>query len=117
MSIHFLSNWGIREEMLIVCLYVDDLIFTGNDSVMFTEFKKSMMDEFDMTDIGLMHYFLGIEVVQSTSGIFMSQKKYVREILNRFRMQDCNPTSTPMEFGLKLHQDPKGTKIDGTLYK
>ena len=45
-------------KMLIVCLYVDDLIFTGNDSAMFYDFKKSMMDEFEMSDLGKMHYFL-----------------------------------------------------------
>jgi hypothetical protein len=47
-------------KILIICLYVDDLIFTGNDEVMFDQFKKSMMAEFDMTDLGKMRYFLGI---------------------------------------------------------
>ena len=61
---------------MIVCLYVDDLIFTGNDEIMFAEFKKSMMLEFDMTDIGKMRYFLGIEVMQRSDGIFISHKKY-----------------------------------------
>ena len=60
---------------MIVCLYVDDLIFTGNDEIMFAEFKKSMMLEFDMTDLGKMRYFLGIEVMQRSDGIFISQKK------------------------------------------
>ena len=58
--------------MLIVCLYVDDLIFTGNDSDMFSDFKRSMMDEFEMSDLGKMHYFLGLEVVQSDDGKFVS---------------------------------------------
>ena len=70
--------------MLIVCLYVDDLIFTGNDRVMFDVFKKSMMVEFDMFDLGLMHYFLGMEVEQGIGGTFISQKKYLQDILNRF---------------------------------
>lgn len=51
-------------NILIVCLYVDDLIFTGSDEKMFKEFKKSMEREFDMTDLGRMHYFLGVEVIQ-----------------------------------------------------
>ena len=72
--------------MLIACLYVDDLIFTGNSSVMFDEFKKFMMNEFEMPDLGKMHYFLDLEVVQSDEGIFVSQNKYVGEILNRFEM-------------------------------
>ena len=46
-----------------MCFYVDDLIFTWNDEIMFTEFKKSMMLEFDMTNLGKMRYFLGIEVM------------------------------------------------------
>ena len=60
------------KKVLVVCLYVDDLIFMGNDRSMFTEFKNYMMKEFDMTDLGLMHYFLGIEVLQSSDGIFIS---------------------------------------------
>ncbi|KAK9706501.1 hypothetical protein RND81_07G130100 [Saponaria officinalis] len=103
--------------MLIVCLYVDDLIFTGNCEVMLKAFKKSMMDEFEMSDLGKMHYFLGIEVVQSTNGIFICQQKYVREILDKFQMRNCNPVNTPNEFGLKLNKDPGGTKVDSTLYK
>ena len=103
--------------MLIVCLYVDDLIFTGNDSAMFEKFKKSMMAEFDMSDLGKMHYFLGIEVVQSADGIFVSQRKYVQEILNRFQMSNCNSVSTPVEVGLKLIKEPGGKRVDSTLYK
>lgn len=104
-------------KLLIVCLYVDDLIYTGNDRSMFDRFKESMMKEFDMSDLGLMHYFLGIEVVQSTRGIFISQRKYVQELLNKFQMRDCNPTATPAEAGLKLVKDPQGERVDNTLYK
>jgi len=103
--------------MLIVSLYVDDLIFTGNYTLMFDEFKKFMMNEFEMTDLGMMHYFLGIEIVQSDVQIFVFQKKYVRDILDRFQMHDCNYVNTPIECGLKLHKDPKGKKINSTLYK
>ena len=103
--------------MLIVCLYVDDLIYTGNNTAMFDGFKKSMMAEFEMSDLGMMHYFLGIEVVQSSTGIFISQKKYVREILDRFQMKDCNPVNTPSKFGMKLNKDNGGKKVDDTRYK
>ena len=84
------TKTGDGGKLLIVCLYVDDLIFTGNDSAMFESFKKSMMIEFNMSDLGKMHYFLGIKVVQSAAGIFISQKKYVQEILDRFQMKNCN---------------------------
>ena len=103
--------------MLIVCLYVDDLIYTGNNTAMFESFKKSMMVEFEMSDLGMLHYFLGIEVVQSANGIFISQKKYVQDVLDRFQMKDCNPVSTPTKFGLKLNKDHEGKKVDSTLYK
>ncbi|KAL5784111.1 hypothetical protein ACOSQ2_006503 [Xanthoceras sorbifolium] len=59
-------------KMLIVCLYVDDLIYTGNDSIMIEKFKENMMLEFDMSDLGKMYYFLGLEVVQSIAGVFVS---------------------------------------------
>lgn len=93
---------GCTGELLIVCLYVDDLIFTGSSSTMFDDFKQSMMNEFEMSDLGLMHYFLGYEVAQNSAGIFSSQKKYVREILERFQMTNCNSVGTPVELGLKL---------------
>ena len=59
-------------KILIVSLYVDDLIFTGNNEAMFEEFKNSMMSEFDMIDLGKMRYFPGIEVLQRSDGIFIS---------------------------------------------
>ena len=58
-----------------------------------------------MFDLRLIHCFLGIEVVQSINGIFISQKKNVQDILERFKMKDCSPTTTPTEFDLKLNKD------------
>ena len=104
-----ITNGG---KILIVCVYVDDLIFTRNDVAMFDKFKKSMMIKFDMTDLGMLHYFLGIEVVQSADGIFISQKKYVQEILDRFQMTNCNSVNTPVEYGLKLTKDHGGKKVE-----
>ena len=103
--------------MLIVCLYVDDQIYTGSDTAMLESFKKSMMAEFEMSDLGMMHYFLGIEVLQSSIGILISQKKYVGEILDKFQMKDCNPVNTPSEFVLKLNKDDGRKKVNNTLYK
>lgn len=92
---------GDGGEMLIVCLYIDDLIYTRSSRAMFKEFKESMMLEYEMSDLGMMHYFLDIEVVQSADGIIVSQKTYVQEILDRFQMKNCNSVSTPTEFGIK----------------
>ncbi|XP_028098760.1 uncharacterized protein LOC114298399 [Camellia sinensis] len=108
---------GNVKKILIVCLYVDDIIYTGNNSAMFDDFKQSMMIEFEMFDLGLMHYFLGIEVAQTSAGIFISQKKYVREMLDKFQMANCNSVTTPVEHGFKLIKDHEGRKVDNTLYK
>lgn len=62
--------------MMIVCLYVDEMIITGNNPKMFDDFKKTMTKEFEMTNIRHMSYFLGVKVNQSDAGIFISQNKY-----------------------------------------
>jgi len=104
-------------KILILCLYVDDLIFTGNDNAMFEEFKKSMKTEFDMTDLGRMKYFLGIEVLQKADGIFITQRKYAQEILERFNMAQCNSVYNPVVPGFKLTKDEEGVAADSTVYK
>ncbi|KAG6423988.1 hypothetical protein SASPL_114397 [Salvia splendens] len=78
-------------DILIVCLYVDDLIFIGNNPSMFEEFKKAMTEEFEMTCIGLMAYYLGLEVKQREYGVFITQEHYAKEILKKFKMEDCKP--------------------------
>ena len=65
------------DDIIIVCLDQDNMIFTGNNPGMFDDFKKVMTNEFEMTDIGRISYFLGVEVKQSKYRIFMSEKKYV----------------------------------------
>ena len=73
-------------NMLVVVLYVDNLIFTSNDKALIGEFKEAMKNEFEMTNLGLLKYFLGIELKQMHNGIFISQEKYARQILERFKM-------------------------------
>lgn len=104
-------------KVLIVSVYVDDLLFTGNDDKMLEEFKCSMKKEFDMTDLGKMRYFLRIEVMQRDDGIFIFQKKYAAEIIERFGMKDYNPVSNPLLSGQKIGRDEDGEKVDSTLYK
>ena len=106
-----------ERKLLIVSIYVDDLIFTGNDGLLIEEFKASMKREFDMTDLGRMKYFLGVEVIQTHEGIFISQRKYAHEILKKFGMECSNATKTPMVPGFKLTKDEGGTKVDSTQYK
>uniref|UniRef100_A0A2N9ICE2 Integrase catalytic domain-containing protein n=1 Tax=Fagus sylvatica TaxID=28930 RepID=A0A2N9ICE2_FAGSY len=104
-------------DILIVCLYVDDLIFTGNNPSMFEDFKNAMAREFEMTDIGLMAYYLGIEVKQTEEGIFISQEGYAKEILKKFEMLDCKSISTPVECGVKLSRHDEEENVNPTLFK
>eukprot|EP00253_Pinus_taeda_P021556 PITA_21556 len=104
-------------KILIVVLYVDDVIFTGNDDYLIENFKSVMKKEFEMTDMGLLRYFLGIEVDQNENGIFISQARYVNEVLERFHMQDCKAAITPTVMGLKLSKEDSSKDFDPCLYK
>ena len=103
--------------MLIVVLYVDDVIFTSNDAYVIENFKSVMKDEFEMTDTGLLKYFLGIEVEKNENKIFSFQAKYVNEVLERFSMQDCKAAITPTVMGLKLIKEDNSKDFDPSLYK
>jgi hypothetical protein len=85
----------VGEDPLILLLYVDDIFITGEERLI-NSYKESLASEFEMTDIGLMHYFLGLEVSQEPGHIFLGQGKYVCDILRRFQMEDCRPMTTPM---------------------
>jgi hypothetical protein len=77
----------------------------------------TMKTEFEMTDLGMMNYFLGIEVNQSKDGIFIFQTKYVKDRLKRFRMVNYKPVVTPIATGTKLCKNDEGSCVDKTLYK
>jgi hypothetical protein len=76
-----------------------------------------LASEFEMKDLGMMHYFLGIEVWQRTDEIFLNQGKYVVEILKRFGMLDCKTMATPMVSNVNLLQDMNSQIMDVTLYR
>ena len=103
---------------MIVSLYVDDLIFTGNNEEMFKDFKESIMREFKMSYLGRMKYFLGVEVVQTTDFIFICQKKYAKEVLERFGMEQSNAVQNPIVLGMKLKRNmDNATNVNATEYK
>jgi hypothetical protein len=76
-----------------------------------------MMIEFDMSDLGRMRHFLGMEVLQNFDGIFICQRRYAREVLARFEMENNNSVKNPIVPGTKLSKDEGGTKVDATLFK
>ncbi|GKD75512.1 retrovirus-related pol polyprotein from transposon TNT 1-94, partial [Tanacetum coccineum] len=84
---------------------------------MIDELKKLMTREFEMTYIGLMSYYLGIEVKQTDKGIFICQERYANEILKMFGMDKCNPIGTSIENKTKPSKNDRGKKVDSTVFK
>lgn len=103
---------NVNGEMLIACLYVDAMLFTENNQQIFHEFKHAMFKEFE-----IMSFFLDIEVRQQSDGIFISQKKFVKELLEKFKMTNCNAVNTPVLTGSKLSKEGEGKTVDSTLFK
>ncbi|KAL8117754.1 hypothetical protein AgCh_015587 [Apium graveolens] len=103
-------------SILIVAIYVDDLIFTSNDEHMINQFKSDMMKKYEMSDMGLLHHFLGIEIHQQGDGVFICQQKYAEMMLKRFNMYGCKAMATPLGANEKLMKDDGGRKVDMTLY-
>ena len=107
----------IKEDNLIVSLYVDNLLVTGNNVGLVNEFKVEMKQVLEMTDLGEMTYFLGIEVHQQQHDIFICQKKYAKEILKKFRMEECKPTSTLMNQKEKFCKENGAEKANEGLFR
>ena len=100
---------------MILLLYVDDLFVIGMDGLI-ADTKRNLVVEFKMKDLGMMHYFLGMEVWQNEDGISLGQGKYVGDILKSFKMMDCKAMTTLMVSNLKLLSDSSLETIDATMY-
>eukprot|EP00253_Pinus_taeda_P011981 PITA_11981 len=104
-------------DILIISLYVDDLLYMGSSFKMNDKFKVAMMNEFEMKDLGIMKYFLGMEVYQSKDEIFICQTKYAQDMLNKFYMLDCHPSPTPSAHGEVLCRDDGANLVDERTYR
>ncbi|GJU86270.1 ribonuclease H-like domain-containing protein [Tanacetum coccineum] len=110
----FIYTQGSQVAYLLI--YVDDIILTASSPVLLQQIVDSLHKEFDMTDLGALNYFLGISVVRHPTGLFLSQKKYARQLLERAHMVNCNPSRTPIDTDSKL--GPDGVPVqDPTLYR
>ena len=98
--------------MIIIEVYVDDIIFGSNDERLSKQFAKDMQSEFEMSLLGELKFFLGLQISQLNDGIFISQCKYTKEMLKKFGMEDCKPVSTPMTTGCKLSKDDESKEVD-----
>ena len=103
---------------LVICqLYVDDIIFGSINSKFNREFAKLMTDKFEMSMMGELEFFLGLEVKQLIDGTFINQAKYTQDMLKRFDMDKLKGVETPMPTKVDLHLDPHGKDVDQTLYR
>lgn len=93
---------SVDEESLIVGVYVDDLLVTGTNVSLITSFTKQMSGKFDMSDMGKLSYYLGIEVKQGDDYIQLKQSGYARKVIERACMAGCNPTNFPWIRSYKL---------------
>nr|GEZ39875.1 hypothetical protein [Tanacetum cinerariifolium] len=106
-----------QDDILVVQVYVDDIIFGSTHPRYIQLFSNLMKSRFEMSMMGEMTFFLGLQVNQSPCGIFVNQSKYVLEILNKYGMESCDLVGTPIEIKDKLDLDQNGTPIDATKYR
>nr|GEW22933.1 zinc finger, CCHC-type [Tanacetum cinerariifolium] len=106
-----------KTSTLIVGVYVDDLIITGTPKKEIDAFKSKMKDKFEISDLGLLAYYLGIEVTQAGREITIKQTGYINKILMETSMADSNDTKIPMDLGTKLVKAEDGNPVDATYYR
>ncbi|GJW58044.1 putative ribonuclease H-like domain-containing protein [Tanacetum coccineum] len=106
-----------KGHILLVQIYVDDIIFGSTKKELCDEFEKLMKDKFQMSSMGELTFFLGLQVQQNKKGIFISQDKYVHEILRKFNYSDVKSASTPTDLEKPLVQDGDAADVDEHLYR
>ena len=107
----------IKSDVVIAQIYVDDIIFGSTSNSEVQIFVKQMQQEFEMSMVGELTYFLGLQVRQTDEGTFVSQSKYARNLVKKFGLENSKHTNTPMSTTLKLTRDENGVKVDPTLYR
>ncbi|KAL4302663.1 hypothetical protein GQ457_10G003570 [Hibiscus cannabinus] len=103
--------------LLVISLYVDDLLVMGSNDKAVSEFKLSMQKEFEMSDLGLMSYFLGMEINQSKADIFISQNKYALDVLKKFKLESCKGVDLPSPSNLKLSKNDGEKLYDPSIFR
>ncbi|GJU87175.1 retrovirus-related pol polyprotein from transposon TNT 1-94 [Tanacetum coccineum] len=102
-------------DILLVQIYVDDIIFASTNIAMCDEFANQMATKFKMSMMGQMLFFLGLQISQSPRGIFINQSKYASEIVKKYGLQSIDSVNTPMIENKKLDEDLQGKLVDATL--
>jgi Reverse transcriptase (RNA-dependent DNA polymerase) len=103
--------------MLIILIYVDDIIVTGDSRDLIQRFICSLQNNFALKDLGDLYFFLGIEVLPTAPGLHLSQTKYINDVLHRSRMHDANPCPSPMVPNISLSRFDGDPFEDPHLYR
>jgi len=106
-----------ENHIMIVQIYVDDIVFGSTDQSLCDEFANSMHDEFEMSMMGELNFFLGLQIKQLEDGIFINQSKYIKEMLKKFEMENAKPLDTPMATTTRLCLDEESESMDKTKYR
>jgi len=107
----------VDSDTLIVQIYIDDIIFGSTNEKLCKEFESCMKNEFEMSMMGELNYFLGVQIKQRSDEILINQAKYTRELIKRFELEDAKLTKTPMGTTTKLEKDEQGINLDIKLYR
>jgi hypothetical protein len=111
----FTLNHGI--DFLLVQIYVDDIIFGGSSHSLVSSFQEMMDNEFQMSMMGELTFFLGIQVKQTKQVTFVHQAKYTKDLMNKFNMAELKIVSTPMSMTTSLGPDEDGESVDQREYR
>jgi len=107
----------VCNDIILVQVYVDDIIFGSTNEKLCEQFVTIMQGEFEMSMMGELNYFLGLQNKQFKHGTFLSQAKYYKELLKKFEIKNCKEAATSIATGCYLDVDEKGVNVEQTKYK
>ena len=106
-----------EEDIIVIQIYIDDISFGATNESLCKDFSKCMHSEFEMTMMGELNFFLGLQINQSKERIFINQSKYINDLLKRFELENAKPIKTSMSSTIKLDKDDNGKVVDITKYR
>ncbi|GKD11075.1 retrovirus-related pol polyprotein from transposon TNT 1-94 [Tanacetum coccineum] len=112
-----LFTWHAGNDILLVQIYVDDIIFASTNTVMCNEFANQMTNKFKMSMMGQISFFLGLQISQSPRDVFINQFKYASEIVKKYSLHSTDSVDTPTIENKKLDKELQGKQVDATLYR
>lgn len=113
-SLFIYKSGGVSIYFLV---YVDDILITGNNATFINKFVQQLHDRFALKDLGELHNFLGVEVIATKHGLFLSQHKHIRDILKTQHMDGAKEVSTPMNNSTQLTPNDSSTTTDSTSFR